>query len=318
MKLTGRIIVVLTTVCLIMTLIPSVFADNLSAVLAQISWEDVDETVYATGAVNVRTGPSTDFERLSTLSYGQSVRRTGIGSNGWSRVVYQGEEAYVYSAHLSKVRPGSSGTGVDYADLERQIAIAKGLKAADYTAQSWQAVREALEQGEAARKSSKQSVVDAAELTLCNAIAGLVSMDYAGLWAILLEADALNETDGVYDLWAELVEAVNAGKALLNSGDQAAVDAGTAKIYAKLAEVREYLEEASKPQIITKEVEVEVPPKDDFCNIAMHRTWPVLFFVSLILNVALIAVMIGILRKKEKQADDTPLIDYDIDDDFDA
>ena len=51
-----------------------------------VTFTDVDETVYAISSVNIRFGPSTDYEKVGSLSYGQSIRRTGIGSNGWSRV----------------------------------------------------------------------------------------------------------------------------------------------------------------------------------------------------------------------------------------
>ena len=55
---------------------------------------DVVETVYAISTVNVRSGPSTDDMIVGSLNYGESVQRTGIGNKGWSRVDYNGEEAY--------------------------------------------------------------------------------------------------------------------------------------------------------------------------------------------------------------------------------
>ena len=65
-----------------------------------------------------------------------------------------------------------------------------------------------------------------------------------------------------------------------------------------------------------KKVEVEVPPKGEYCNIPMHKVWPVLFFVSLAVNVALIVLIIVYISKKKKnQKDNTPLVDYDIADD---
>ena len=60
---------------------------------------DVVETVYAISTVNVRSGPSTDEMIVSSLSYGESVQRTGIGNKGWSRVDYNGEEAYFYASY---------------------------------------------------------------------------------------------------------------------------------------------------------------------------------------------------------------------------
>ena len=52
---------------------------------------DVVETVYAISTVNVRSVPSTDDMIVGSLSYGESVQRTGIGNKGWSRVIYNCE-----------------------------------------------------------------------------------------------------------------------------------------------------------------------------------------------------------------------------------
>ena len=72
----------------------------------EVDFTDVNETVYTTGAVNVRSGPSTGYEVVTTLAQGTAVTRTGIGSNGWSRVTVNGETAYIYSDYLSATEPG--------------------------------------------------------------------------------------------------------------------------------------------------------------------------------------------------------------------
>ena len=72
---------------------------------------DVVETVYAISTVNVRSGPSTDDMIVGSLSYGESVQRTGIGNKGWSRVDYNGEEAYVYASYLSTTNPAQDTNG---------------------------------------------------------------------------------------------------------------------------------------------------------------------------------------------------------------
>ena len=84
-----------------------------------VNFRDVDETVYATTTVNVRSGPGSDYEKLGTLYYGNSIQRTGVGDNGWSRVVYNGQVAYMHSDYLSTKNPavntgnpgGETGTG---------------------------------------------------------------------------------------------------------------------------------------------------------------------------------------------------------------
>lgn len=77
------------------------------------TYTDVNETVYATSNVNVRKGAGTSYERLGSLSKGESVTRIGVGDNGWSKVIYNGQEAYVSSSYLTKTKPesGNSNTG---------------------------------------------------------------------------------------------------------------------------------------------------------------------------------------------------------------
>ena len=88
---------------------------------------DVVETVYAISTVNVRSGPSTDDMIVGSLSYGESVQRTGIGNKGWSRVDYNGEEAYVYASYLSTTNPAqdTSGYPKTYSDATCDITISK-------------------------------------------------------------------------------------------------------------------------------------------------------------------------------------------------
>ena len=48
----------------------------------------------------------------------------------------------------------------------------------------------------------------------------------------------------------------------------------------------------------------------------MHRIWPILFFISLALNVVFIVVIVvAVIRRKKNAKDDTPLVNYDIGDD---
>ena len=85
---------------------------------------DVVETVYAISTVNVRSGPSTDDMIVGSLSYGESIQRTGIGNKGWSRVDYNGEEAYVYASYLSTTNPAqdTSGYPKNYSDSTCDIS----------------------------------------------------------------------------------------------------------------------------------------------------------------------------------------------------
>ncbi|WP_426348607.1 phosphodiester glycosidase family protein [Alloiococcus sp. CFN-8] len=71
-------------------------------ILSEVTFTEVNETVYATGDLNIRKGPSTDFDKVGALKLNQSVKRTGIGSNGWSRIEYKDEIAYASGNYLIK------------------------------------------------------------------------------------------------------------------------------------------------------------------------------------------------------------------------
>ena len=69
------------------------------------TFRSVNQTVYATSEVNVRKSWSTSSAQLGRLQKGDSLKRTGIGSNGWSRVTYNGQTAYINSSYLTTKKP---------------------------------------------------------------------------------------------------------------------------------------------------------------------------------------------------------------------
>ena len=70
---------------------------------------DVNETVYATGTVNLRSGPSTAHDKVGSLNKSDSVTRVGIGTaeaEGWSRIqLSDGSLVYVTNKYLSTTKP---------------------------------------------------------------------------------------------------------------------------------------------------------------------------------------------------------------------
>lgn len=70
-----------------------------------ITWTDANETVYATRGLNVRSGPGTEYAKLGSLDYAESVKKIAIGSNGWAKIEYNGETAYAAGNFLSKKDP---------------------------------------------------------------------------------------------------------------------------------------------------------------------------------------------------------------------
>lgn len=69
------------------------------------TFTSVNETVYAVQSCNVRESYSTNSNKVGGLQTGQPITRTGIGSNGWSKISYNGKTAYVKTALLTKEEP---------------------------------------------------------------------------------------------------------------------------------------------------------------------------------------------------------------------
>ena len=67
-----------------------------------------DETVYATGNINIRKSYSTDSDIIGTLEKDANIQRTGVGDNGWSKVTYNGKTGYIKSNLLTTQEPAKS------------------------------------------------------------------------------------------------------------------------------------------------------------------------------------------------------------------
>ena len=74
-------------------------------VVSEPNFTSVNQTVYATTEVNVRSSYSTSSGSIGSLQEGDSVTRTGIGDNGWSRVSYNGSTGYIFSQYLTTTAP---------------------------------------------------------------------------------------------------------------------------------------------------------------------------------------------------------------------
>lgn len=68
-----------------------------------IIFTEVNETVTAKQETNLRTEPSTlnDASVAVKLVHGDTATRTGIGHNGWSRVIYNGQTYYAVTSYLT-------------------------------------------------------------------------------------------------------------------------------------------------------------------------------------------------------------------------
>lgn len=74
---------------------------------AKVNIKDVNEKVWATAVVNIRDNYSTDANVLGSLKVNDELTRTGDCDNGWSRVDYNGNTAYVYAKYLTTTAPAA-------------------------------------------------------------------------------------------------------------------------------------------------------------------------------------------------------------------
>lgn len=207
-------------------------------------------------------------------------------------------------------KPTEPSSTVDYTELKNQIAAAKALKADGYTAPSWQALQDALKAAEEALNSKDQKVVDAASVALADAIKNLKKLDYSALIEAIEKTEAFLNSDAMDGKGGALLDALLGAKALLNNAkDQEDIDKAASALLAALTALEEVLKQLGGAPTV-------VEPTDDYCNISIHYVWPILFFVCLAINLAFVALVVWYLRRRRKENDDTPLVNYDIDDDI--
>ena len=89
----------------------------------KVKVKDLRETVYAKTDANVRVGYSTASKSIGALKAGASATRTGICDNGWSRILYKGNIAYVYSDLLTTKNPNTEKEGVKITAVAEPVYI---------------------------------------------------------------------------------------------------------------------------------------------------------------------------------------------------
>ena len=106
-----------------------------------MNFTEVDETVTAKDVTNLRNLPTTEGSTVvHQLQNGETAQRTGIGSNGWDRVIYNGQRLYAVHSFLTTdlsakgqsesaqtnggngSQQGVSGTGENAADAQTSQA----------------------------------------------------------------------------------------------------------------------------------------------------------------------------------------------------
>lgn len=217
-----------------------------------------------------------------------------------------------------ETKPVETQPSVKYADttaLKAQIKIAEELTDYEYTKETWAAVEKALDEARNLLSSTSQKKVDTATSTLKKAISDLVPVDYTALREAIDSVGNMENMEEVAEYWSRFADALSNAQAQLTSGDQEAVNAATEELLASWAELVKAMEEMG--QIIEVEKIVEVEPSYPFCNIKGHKVIFIIMIISLVINAAFIALtVIHFIRKNRRERDDTPLVEYNIDDDM--
>lgn len=108
--------------------------------------EEHNAVLFVKKAVNVRKGPSTDYEKIGGLNKGDQIQITGIADTGWYQIQYNGATAYVASSYL-----------MDEASYQAMIAEEEAAAlAAQQAAQQQAAAEQAAAEQAAAEQAALQ------------------------------------------------------------------------------------------------------------------------------------------------------------------
>ena len=75
-----------------------------------LEFAEVNDLVTAKDSTNLRNIPTTvGSSVIHLLKNGEQVQRTGVGSNGWDRVIWEGQRLYAVHSYLTDELSGSAG-----------------------------------------------------------------------------------------------------------------------------------------------------------------------------------------------------------------
>lgn len=272
--------------------------------------------VVVSAVVNIKSTAKVGDTCKISFSYNRATEGTGMekqsGTDTATIEVVKKDEETPSNPTKPTTKPT---TKIDRTELERQITIAESLNEKDYTSETWGPLKDALKNAKSRMTTGSQDDVDAAAKQLAAAIAALKRVDRTQLTAAIDSVKGLSDNEQLGDLLKQLLEAMFEGEKLMDSNDQAAIDAATAKINDLVEKVRALLSEMGEGNTVIEKVPVPVEPTEPYCNVKMHPIWIIIAIVSLIANVAFIIVIVTYVGKKKNRKDNTPLVDYDISDD---
>lgn len=194
----------------------------------------------------------------------------------------------------------------DVADYNAAVAAAVALNERDYTAESWAALETAL-------NATVGKDIAAATKAITDATDALAKdINYSALKDAIAIAEGKKEDEHTTESWAALTAALEAAKAVVADGaeNQDAVDAALKALTTAIGGLK-------APVVIPSETDtepVETTPVEE--PAWQSPIWPVLFAIFLALTVALtVLIVVYLILKKKKEGDDTPVVDYNIEDD---
>ena len=74
------------------------------------NWRETGDIVYSLTNLNVRKSWDASSEAIGSLNKGDSTKRIAVGSNGWDKIEYYDEIAYVMSKYLTTEEPEEDDT----------------------------------------------------------------------------------------------------------------------------------------------------------------------------------------------------------------
>ena len=86
----------------------------------EITVTELSATGEITSDVNVRKGPSTDYEKIGTVRAGETVTVTGESHDGWYRIEFQGGEGFVYGKYMTIVSTAVDAESAENADGQQK------------------------------------------------------------------------------------------------------------------------------------------------------------------------------------------------------
>ena len=216
-----------------------------------MGYEDYTYKFQATeeNIVKPETGEISTTELEAAIAKAEALNESDYTSESWASMQTELQEAKEelaakhsqatvdeatshLNAAIEALVKAETPAEVNTTELEKVIASAKALKEADYTSETWSALKTALETAESAlEKKESQEAVDNATKDLQAAIDGLkkaetpAEVNTTELEKVIASAKALKEADYTSETWGALKSALETAESALEKKEsQEAVD----------------------------------------------------------------------------------------------